>query len=333
MNYRVKIICGLLAAGLGNTLTAQTLQGAGASFPYPLYSKWMSDYQKQKGVQINYQSIGSGGGIKQILQGTVDFGATDAPMTEAERAKAKSVIHHIPSTMGAVVVAFHVPGLSSLKLTPDVLADIYLGKIKQWNDGKIQAVNGGVKLPSTPITVAYRSDGSGTSAVFTEYLCKVSPEWKSQVGEGKSVKFPVGMGAKGNEGVTGMVKSMPGSIGYLELAYAKQNQLSMASIRNRSGKFILPSPEGVSAAAASAVIPEDLCASITDGKGANDYPIASFSYILAYEKHPDPVKGKVLADFLLWAIHEGQNSASSLDYAPLPKGLIKRIEAKVKKIH
>lgn len=332
MNPLAKLLSLTALMGLSTSLSAQTpINGAGASFPYPLYSKWMAEYQKKNSsVLINYQSIGSGGGIRQILQGTVDFGASDAPMTAAEMAKAPSTLHHIPVTMGSVVVTFNVPGVQDLKLTPEVLSGIYMGSINKWNDAKISALNGGVKLPATNITVAYRSDGSGTTSVFTEYLSKVSGEWKSKVGEGKSVKFPVGLGGKGNEGVTGLVKSTPGAVGYVELAYARQNGLAVAAIRNQKGNFVKPSPEGVSSAAQSAQVPDNLCVSITNGSGAKDYPIASLSYILVYEDQKDAVKGKALANFLWWATHDGQQFASALDYAPLPKELVKKIEGKLK---
>lgn len=318
---------------LGTAAHAQvSLQGAGATFPYPLYSKWIAEYQKvNPKVQINYQSIGSGGGIKQTLEQTVDFGATDAPMTDGERAKAKSHIHHIPSTLGAVVITYNVPGVGTgLKLTPDVLAGIFLGEIKTWNDGRIASINGSAKLPAQAITVAYRSDGSGTTAVFTDYLAKVSGSWKAKVGAGKSVKFPTGLGAKGNEGVTGLVKTTPGTIGYVELAYARQNKMAVASLKNRSGKFVEPSLEGVTAAAAAVKPPEDLCMSIVDAGASKAYPLSSFSYILVYQDQKDGVKGKAVADFLWWAIHDGQKFGSALDYAALPKPLVSKIEAKLK---
>lgn len=315
-------------------LQAQTvIQGAGATFPYPLYSKWISEYRKvNPQVNINYQSIGSGGGIKQITERTVDFGATDAPMSGSEMAKVKGTLYHIPMTLGAVVVAYNVPGVSAgLKLTPETLSGIFLGQIRTWNDPKLASQNPGLKLPASPITVAYRTDGSGTTAVFTEYLAKVSVDWKGKVGAGKSVKFPVGLGAKGNEGVTGMVKSTPGAIGYLEMAYAKQNNLAVAAIRNKNGKFVSPTPEGVTSAATGNDIPNDLYLSITDGPGAKDYPISSFSYILVYQDQQDGTKGKVLADFLWWATHDGQKFAAALDYAPLPtKDMLPKIEAKLR---
>ncbi len=325
---------GLVATLLSVGLQAQTvIQGAGATFPYPLYSKWISEYRKvNPNLNINYQSIGSGGGIKQITANTVDFGATDAPMSASELAKVKGTLHHIPMTLGSVVVAYNVPGVGEgLKLTPETLSGMFLGQITKWNDPKLVSQNPGVNLPNTPITVAYRTDGSGTTSVFTEYLSKVSVDWKAKVGEGKSVKFPVGLGGKGNEGVTGLVKSTPGAIGYLELAYAKQNKLAMAAIRNKAGKFILPTPEGATSAASGNTVPADLCLSITDGIGAKDYPIASFSYILVYQDQQDATKGKALADFLWWAIHDGQKFAAALDYAPLPaKDMLPKIEAKLK---
>jgi phosphate transport system substrate-binding protein len=330
-------LCSLLltAATLvtGSAAQAQiSVQGAGATFPYPIYSKWISEYQKvDPGVRIDYQSIGSGGGIRQILERTVDFGASDAPMTPQERAKAKATLHHIPMTLGAVVVGYNVPGVGTgLKLDPAALSGIFLGQITKWNDGRIVGLNPGVKLPGTTITVAYRSDGSGTTSVFTEYLAKVSMDWKSKVGAGKSVKFPVGLGAKGNEGVTGMVKTTPGAIGYLELAYAKQNNMATASIRNKAGKFVAPTPEGVTSAASGNEVPSDLCISITDGPGAKDYPISSFSYLLVYQEQQDATKGKAVANFLWWAIHDGQKYAAALDYAPLPKSLLPKLEARVK---
>ena len=328
---RTALLCAALGA-LG--LQAQTvIQGAGASFPYPLYAKWISEYRKvNPGLNINYQAIGSGGGIKQITAGTVDFGGTDAPMTPSERAKVKGTLHHIPMTLGAVVLAYNVPGVGAgLKLTPETLSGIFLGYIRNWNDARLAGLNPGVKLPATPITVAYRTDGSGTTAVFTEYLAKISLDWKSKVGSGKSVKFPAGLGAKGNEGVTGLVKGTPGAIGYLELAYARQNNLAVASLRNRAGKFVAPSPAGVTSAASGNPVPSDLCLSITDGPGAQDYPISSFSYILVYEDQRDAAKGRGLAEFLWWAAHDGQKYASALDYAPLPsKDILPRIEARLR---
>jgi phosphate transport system substrate-binding protein len=325
------LACAATTVGSAQTIS---LQGAGASFPYPLYTKWMAEYQKiEPQVQINYQSIGSGGGIKQILEKTVDFGATDAEMTTQERAKATATIHHIPMTMGAVVLTYQVPGIASgVKLSQEAVANIFLGKITTWNDPQLNALNPGMKLPATPITVAYRSDASGTTDVFTNYLAKISPEWKSTVGAGKSVKFPVGLGGKGNEGVTGLVKGTPGAIGYVELAYAKQNKMSIATLRNQAGKFVEPTLEGVTAAAQGQKLPDDLCLPLLDMPGATAYPISAFTYILVYQEQQDATKGKALVDYLWWAIHDGQKLGAALDYAPLPKDLVSVIEARLKMI-
>ncbi len=320
------------AAAAGNV----DLQGAGATFPYPLYSKWIAEYGKlDPAVRINYQSIGSGGGIRQITERTVDFGASDVPMTDAELAKAPAKLLHVPMTLGAVSVVYNVPGVGGgLKLPADVVAGVFLGEIAAWNDPKIAAINPDVTLPNQPITVAYRTDGSGTTGVFTEYLSKVSPTWKEKVGAGKSVRFPVGLGAKGNEGVAGQVKTSPGTIGYVELAYAKQTGLTSAAIQNRAGRFADPSLEGITAAAAgvAAVIPEDLRVSIVDAPGDAAYPISSFTYILVYEEQQDATKGTALAKFLWWAIHDGQKLGPPLDYAPLPVEVVARIEGKLKSL-
>jgi len=313
--------------------SAIELQGAGATFPFPLYSKWMSEYQKlHENVRINYQSIGSGGGIRQITERTVDFGATDAPMKEEELQKAPGKLIHIPTTLGAVVIAYNLEGVTGLKLSPEVIAGIFLGEIKQWNDGKIVKLNAGVKLPAEPIAVAYRSDGSGTTSVLTEYLAKVSPAWKDKVGAGKSVKFPVGMGAKGNEGVAGQLKITPGTVGYVELAYAKQTGLAFAAIKNSTGSFVEPALAGISAAAASVAtsMPEDMRVSIVDAPGDAAYPISAFTYILVYEEQADAAKGKALAQFLWWAVHEGQTFGADLHYAPLPAELVTKVEGKLK---
>lgn len=311
------------------------LQGAGATFPYPLYSKWVAEYQKVDAkVRINYQSIGSGGGIRQIIERTVDFGATDAPMKEDELAKLTKPILHLPTTLGAVVVAYNLPGVDALKLSPELVAAIFTGELKKWNDPKLKALNPGVKLPSDPISVTYRSDGSGTTAVFTEYLSKVSPAWAQKTGSGKSVKFPAGLGAKGNEGVAGQLKTSPGSIGYIELAYAKQTGIPFAAIRNQAGKFVEPSLEGISAAAAASMgaIPEDLRVSIVDPPGDGAYPIAAFTYLLVYEEQTDATKGRALAQFLWWAIHDGQSFGPPLHYAALPPEIVTRVEAKLRSL-
>ena len=315
---------------------ALDLQGAGATFPYPLYSKWVAEYQKANPkIRINYQSIGSGGGIRQITEKTVDFGASDAPMSDAELAKAPGKLVHIPTTLGAVVLAYNLADVKTgLKLAPDVIVGIFLGDIKTWDDPKIAKDNPDVKLPKDAITVAYRSDGSGTTAVFTDYLAKVSPAWKDKVGAGKSVKFPVGLGAKGNEGVAGQVKTTPGTIGYIELAYAKQTGASYAFVQNAAGKFVEPSLDGISAAAAgvSKDMPDDFRVSITNAPGDTSYPISSFTYILVYADAPDATKGKAVASFLWWAIHDGQKLGPDLFYAPLPAEVVAKEEAKLKSL-
>jgi phosphate transport system substrate-binding protein len=314
---------------------AVTLNGAGATFPYPLYSKWMSEYNKlNPNIRINYQSIGSGGGIRQITAGTVDFGASDAPMTADEEKAAPSKLIHIPTTLGAVVVSYNLEGVSTpLKISGDVLADIFLGKISKWNDPKLTGENPDAKLPDKDIAVAYRSDGSGTTAVFTEYLATVSPDFKEKVGAGKSVKWPKGLGAKGNEGVAGQLKTTPGTIGYVELAYAMQNKLPTAWIKNKAGKYIEPKIEAISAAAAGVEMPDTLHVSLADAAGDTAYPISSFTYLLVYEDAKDATKGKTIAEFAWWAIHDGQQYAKALDYAPLPAPVVKKVEAALENLH
>ncbi|HKC65936.1 MAG TPA: phosphate ABC transporter substrate-binding protein PstS [Pyrinomonadaceae bacterium] len=327
------------SGGGGGTSTGGgpvSLQGAGATFPNPLYQKWLSEYGKiNPNIKIDYQSIGSGGGIKQIKEQTVDFGASDAPMKDEDLKSAPGEILHIPTVLGAVVITYNLQGVSQpLHFSPDVIADIFLGKIKKWDDARIKQDNAGVNLPSADITVVHRSDGSGTSAVFTDYLSKVSPEWKEKVGAGTSPNWPVGVGGKGNEGVTGQVKQTPNTIGYVELAYAVQNKLPVALIKNKSGNFVEPSLEAVTAAAAESIqtTPEDLRVSITDASGANAYPISSYTYILAYKDQKDAAKGKALVDFLWWGIHDGEKFAKDLQYAPLPDEIVKRAEAKINSI-
>lgn len=311
------------------------LTGAGATFPTPLYSKWFSDYAAKTGVRINYQSIGSGGGIRQISEETVDFGATDGPMTDDEMRRAKGGrILHIPTVLGADAVTYNVPGVASgLKMTPDVVADIFLGKITKWNDPRIIALNPGVRLPSTDLLVVHRSDGSGTTYVFTDYLTSVSPAWKAGPGKGKEVRWPVGLGAKGNEGVAGQIKQTPGSVGYVELAYAKQNNLSMAAVRNSAGEFVMPSVESVTAAAAGAAanLPPntDYRISIVNAPGKGAYPISSFTWLLIYDRQKDSVKARKLVDFLNWALTEGERQAAALDYAPLPETMAANLKARI----
>jgi phosphate transport system substrate-binding protein len=311
------------------------LTGAGATFPYPLYFKWFGDYAAQTGVRINYQSIGSGGGIRQITEGTVDFGASDGPMTDEQLARAKhGRILHFPTVLGAVVVSYNLPNLSQpLKLTGPVIGDVFLGKITKWNDPRIAQLNPGVPLPATDLIVAHRSDGSGTTYVFTDYLATISPEWARVVGRGTEVRWPAGLGARGNEGVAGQIKQTPGSIGYIELAYARQNRLPYAAVQNAAGTFVLPSIESVTAAAASAA-PKlgpttDYRVSIVNAAGAGAYPISSFTWLLVYQRPPDPAKGRILADFLRWAYSTGQQSAPPLDYAPLPGELSARLRQRV----
>ena len=313
------------------------LAGAGATFPYPLYSKWFADYAASSGLKINYQSIGSGGGIRQLSEGTVDFGASDTPMKDEEIAKAKGPIMHFPTVLGAVAVTYNLPGVArGLELSGPVLADIFAGRITKWNDAKIASLNPGVKLPATDVLVVHRSEGSGTSFVFTDYLSTVSPAWSSGPGRGKEVSWPVGLGGKGNDGVAGQVKQTPGAVGYVELAYAKQNNLPFASIKNAAGNFVAPSPEGMTAAAAGVAdkLPAntDYRLSIVNAAGANAYPISSFTWILVYQQQADSVKGRKLKDFMKWALTEGEKQASALDYAPLPASMGSRLVARIDSI-
>ena len=324
------------SGGPGSSGGAMKLQGAGATFPNPLYQKWVSEYGKlHPTVQIDYQSIGSGGGIKQIQEQTVDFGASDAPMKDEELKAAPGELLHVPTVLGAVVVTYNVASISqTLRFSPEVIADIFLDKIKKWDDAKIKQDNPGVSLPAADITTVHRSEASGTTFVFTDYMSKVSPEWKEKVGTDKSPKWPGGQGGKGNEGVTGQIKNQPNTIGYVELAYAVQNKMPSALIKNASGKFVEPSIDAVTAAAASASAetPEDLRVSITNSPGENAYPISSYTYILAYKDQRHADKGKALVDFLWWGIHDGEQFAKELQYAPLPAEIVKRAEAKINSI-
>lgn len=320
-------LAALLTLGFSAASAADPLliTGAGATFPFPLYSKWFSEYNKlYPDIRFNYQSIGSGGGIQQFTAGTVEFGASDAPMSDAELAKVLDAVH-IPTVLGAVVVTYNAP-FTGLKLTPAVLADIFLGKITKWSDPAIAKVNPDIKFPDVAITVIRRSDGSGTTYVFTDYLTKISAEWKARAGAGKSVSWPVGLGGKGNEGVTGLIKQTPGSIGYVELAYANQNRLPVTSLQNRDGNFVLPTLESTSAAAAGVVLPPDFRVSVTDPSGKNAYPIASFTYLLVHQDAKDKAKGDAMVKFLWWAVHAGQAMAIPLDYAPLPKPVVASVE-------
>jgi phosphate transport system substrate-binding protein len=313
-----------------------TVTGAGATFPYPLYSKWFYEYsQSHPGVNFNYQSIGSGGGIRQVTAGTVDFGATDAPMTDGEMAGLPGPVLHIPTAIGAVAVVYNLEGIGSgLRLTPDALAEIFLGKITKWNDPKIASLNPGTKLPGSDIVVAHRSDGSGTTDIFTNYLAAVNAVWKEKVGRGKSVQWPVGLGGKGNEGVSGVVKQTPGAVGYVELAYATQNRMAMAALRNREGNFVLPSLEATSEAAAGAArtMPADFRVSLVDAPGKDAYPICGLTWILVYKDQKDEAKGKALVAFLRWAMTDGQKRNAPLLYAPIPKTVVEKVDAALKQI-
>ena len=311
------------------------LNGAGATFPYPIYSKWFSEYHKlHPDIQINYQPIGSGGGIRQVIAGTVDFGATDGPMTDDQLREVKIKILHVPTVLGADVPAYNIPGVTEeLKFTPQVLAGIFLGKITNWNDKAIAAANPGVSLPNQDIIVVHRSDGSGTTYIFTDYLAKVSPEWQNQVGKGTSVKWPTGIGGKGNEGVAGSIRTLPGSIGYVELIYAVQNNIAYGSVRNSAGVFLKASLEGVTAAAASVKnMPADFRVSMVNAPGKDAYPISSFTWLLIPAQSKDPAKGKILADFLNWMIADGQKMAAPLSYAPLPDSVVEKVKEEIKQV-
>jgi phosphate transport system substrate-binding protein len=323
----------LFALATGVTLLAcvvdaqSTINGAGATFPYPIYSKWFAEYNKLKSnVQINYQSIGSGGGIRQLTNQTVFFGATDGPMTPEQMQAAPGKILHLPTVLGAVVPIYNLPGTQGeLKFNGPVLADIFLSKITKWNDPAIAKLNSGVKLPATDITVVHRSDGSGTSYIWVDFLAKVSPEWLKKVGVNTSVNWPVGLGGKGNEGVSGLVQQTPGSIGYVELIYALQNKIAYGSVQNADGEFVRATIQAVTAAAGAAVknMPKDFRVSITNAPGKGVYPISSFTWILLYENPKDKAQSKVMVDFMKWALTDGQKFAGELGYAPLPAEVVK----------
>jgi phosphate transport system substrate-binding protein len=325
------VVAALLAlvgalSGYASSRAALLINGAGATFPYPIYSKWFDVYAKQvPDVKFNYQSIGSGGGIRMLSNRTVDIGASDAPMSDEQLKAAPGKILHFPSVMGAVVIAYNLPGFSgTLKLDGPTIADIFMGKITKWNDPKIAALNPGATLPATDIVVAHRSDGSGTSYIFTDYLSKVSPAWASSVGKSTAVKWPVGLGGKGNEGVTALVQQTPGSIGYIELIYALTNHITFADLKNHDGNWVKASLEGVTAAAASAAanMPSDFRVSITDAPGASAYPISSFTYLLVYQQQSKRDVGEQLKRFINWALHTGQQYAPPLNYAPLPAQVV-----------
>jgi len=327
--FKVKLrVVSVVAIGLGavaGATAAPTITAAGATFPFPIYSKWFQQYKEKSGIQINYQSIGSGGGIKQLTEGTVDFGASDKPMTDKQIGDMKVKPLHFPTVMGAVVPVYNVEGVTKdLRFTGEALAGIFLGNIKKWNDAAIAGANHGVKLPDQPIVVIVRSDGSGTSFVFTDYLSKVSSDWKSKIGADTAVNWPTGLRGKGNEGVSGLVKQTPYSIGYVELIYAKQQNMGYGSVRNAAGKFVKADLASVTAAAAGAAkdMPEDFRVSITNAPGATSYPISTFTWLLIPSKFEDAAKKKAVTDFLTWMLTTGQSNTSALDYAPLPKAVV-----------
>ncbi|MGA2446780.1 MAG: phosphate ABC transporter substrate-binding protein PstS [Opitutaceae bacterium] len=329
-----KLLALALSGFLATVASAQMLiNGAGATFPYPIYSKWFDTYAKvDPSVRFNYQSIGSGGGQKQILSETVDFGASDGPMSDENLAKAPRKLLHIPTVAGADVVSYNLSGVTSLKLDGPTLADIFLGKITKWNDPRLVALNDGTNLPDQDIVVVHRSDGSGTTYIFVDYLSHVSPEWKTKVGTSTSVNWPAGLGGKGNEGVAGQIKQVPGAIGYIELAYAKQNKLPFADMKNAAGNYITASLDSVTEALATATIPDDFRFSMVNPPGAKAYPIAGATWLLVYQEQKDPLKGKKLVEFLKWAYKDGERLATALDYAPLPENVIQRVLARIDEI-
>ncbi len=335
MNHRIVLLLAGLAFAL--PVMGQTqLNGAGATFPYPMYSKWFSEYHKlHPDVEINYQSIGSGGGIRQVLNGTVDFGASDGPMTDDQLKEAKFKILHIPTVLGADVPAYNLSGVNAeLKFTPEALAGIFLGKIQKWNDPALTRANPGVNLPDKSIIVIHRSDGSGTTYIFTDYLSKVSKEWEGAAGKGTSVKWPVGLGGKGNEGVAGQIRQLDGAIGYVELVYAVENKITYGSVKNAAGNFVKATLDSVTEAAATAPqMPADFRVSITNAPGKTAYPISSFTWLLIPEQAKDPKKGKIIADFLTWMVNDGQKMTNQLSYAPLPANVAEKVKAAIKQVH
>jgi phosphate transport system substrate-binding protein len=330
------LLCTLVAL----PLAAQTkLNGAGATFPYPIYSKWFSEYHTlHSDVEINYQSIGSGGGIRQVTEGTVDFGASDMPMTDVQlkeaQDKRKTTILNLPTVLGADVPAYNIPGVTGeVKFTPEILAGIFLGTITKWNDKAITSVNPGVNFPDRDIIVTHRSDGSGTTFIWTDYLSKISRDWEGRVGRNTSVQWPVGLGGKGNEGVAGLIRQMPGAIGYIELIYAVQNKISYGSVKNSAGNFVKASLESVTAAAASAPkMPADFRVSITNAPGKDAYPISSFTWLLVPQQSKDAAKGKILVDYLNWMVTDGQKMTAALSYAPLPDSVVQKEKEAIKQV-
>ncbi len=334
MTTRHLLVLGAAALAFGTPAAAQKLTGAGATFPNPIYTKWFDAYNKKTGIEINYQSIGSGGGIRQYTEGTVDFGATDGPMNESQIQAVSGNVLHVPAVLGAVVVTYNLPTLGDTKLRFDgnLLVDIFMGRVTKWNDPKIAALNPGVKLPGIDLIVVHRSDGSGTTYVFTDYLNKFSREWKDKVGYATSVNWPVGLGGKGNEGVTQQVKQVEGALGYVELIYALSNNLPYAQVKNPAGNFSTPSLESVTAAAAGIKLPKDtdFRVSITNAPGADAYPIASFTWLLVRKDNKDTAKAKLIRDFLTWMITpEAQRMASDLHYAPLPAPVIALVQERL----
>lgn len=334
LRFARKTFTALLLVGVSATASAQMMiNGAGATFPYPVYSKWFDEYAKvDPSVRFNYQSIGSGGGQKQILAQTVDFGASDGPMSDENLAKAPGKLLHIPTVAGADVVAYNLPGNPALKFDADTIAGIFLGRIKKWNDPKITALNAGVTLPDQDIVVVHRSDGSGTTYIWTDYLSKISPEWNSKVGTNTSVNWPTGIGGKGNEGVAGQIKQTPGALGYVELIYAVQNKMPYAEVKNSAGNFVKPSIESITTALATADVPDDFRFSITNAPGAHAYPIAGATWLLVYQQQKDAAKGKKLVEFLKWAAKDGEKMATDLQYAPMPGNLQQRILKRIDEI-
>jgi phosphate transport system substrate-binding protein len=320
----------LVVCASPNAASAQKLNGAGATFPYPIYSKWFSEYSASHGIQINYQPVGSGAGIRQVTAGTVDFGASDGPMSDEQLSSSKVKIQHIPTVLGAVVPIYNLPGVGAdLKFAPDVLADIYLGKITNWNDARIAKDNPSAKLPNSEIFITHRSDGSGTSYIFTDYLSKVSADWKAGPGKGTSVSWPRGIGAKGNEGVAGMVRQTPGALGYVELIYALQNKIDTGLVKNAAGVYMKASIDSVTAAAAnSKQMPADYRVSVTNAPGKDAYPISSFTWLLVPTPAPDSAKGKIIRDFLVWML-DHESEVTALNYAPLPPSVAGKVKATI----
>jgi len=333
---RLNTLCALVVAVCLGSASAQTnLTGAGATFPNPIYQKWFSEYHNQhKEIAINYQSVGSGAGINQVQKGTVDFGASDGPMSDEQIADTKFKVFHIPTVLGAVVLTYNIPGVNTeLKFTPDVVADIFLGKIKKWSDPRLAKANPGVKFPDTDLIVVHRTDGSGTTYIFTDYLSKVSPDWANGPKKGTSINWPVGLGGKGSEGVSGLVKETEGSIGYVELIYALSNNMSFGSVQNAAGIFVKPSLESTTAAAAAVkTMPEDFRVSITNPPGKEPYPICSFTWLLVPAEWSDAGKEKAFVDFLNWMVDKGQGMTADLKYAPLPKNVALKVKARIKEI-